>query len=213
VVNPQHRVLPHHRFIIYAEAIAMATVRAGNKAVLLVVDVQAGVMSDSWDAPRIIDNVSRAVERARAQGVPVIWVQHSDDDLRYGSPEWKWVPELVPVEGEALIHKHFNSSFERTSLEDELARQGATHIVLAGAATNWCIRATAYGALDRGYDLTLIKNAHTTGTIELDNGTRIEAPRIVDELNIAMKWLSYPGRANGTATADEIDFATPGGRR
>ena len=191
----------------------MATVRAGNKAVLLVVDVQAGVMSHSWDASRIVGNVSRAVDRARAQGIPVIWVQHADEELRYGTPEWKWVPELVPAQGETLIHKHFNSSFEDTSLEAELANRGATHIALAGAATNWCIRATAYGALDRGYDLTLIKDAHTTGTIELDNGTKIEAPRVVDELNIAMKWLSYPRRSNGTATAEEIDFATPGGTR
>jgi len=191
----------------------MATVRAGNRAVLLIVDVQAGVMSDAWDAARVVKNVSRAVERARAEGVPVIWVQHSDDDLRYGSPEWKWVPELVPAEGEPLIHKHFNSSFEQTSLEDELAKRGATHIALAGAATNWCIRATAYGALDRGYDLTLIKDAHTTGTMELGNGIRIEAPRVVDELNVAMKWLSYPGRTNGIAAAEEIDFAAPGGTR
>ncbi len=64
----------------------MATVREGNKGVLLVVDVQAGVMSGSWDASRIIKNVTRAVERARAQSVPVIWVQHSDNELPFGSP-------------------------------------------------------------------------------------------------------------------------------
>ncbi|PDV97138.1 hypothetical protein A9Q02_19190 [Candidatus Chloroploca asiatica] len=82
----------------------------------------------------------------------MIWVQHSDEELLYGSPGWQWVPELVPASGDALIHKHFNSSFEATDLEAHLAACGATHIVLAGAATNWCIRATAYGALDRGYD-------------------------------------------------------------
>ena len=191
----------------------MATVREGNKAVLLVVDVQAGVVKDAWDAPRIVKNVSRAVERARAQGVPVIWVQHADDDLVYGSPEWQWAPELVPAEGEPLIHKGFNSSFEQTALEDELAKRGVTHIALAGAATNWCIRATAYGALERGYDLTLVKDAHTTSTMDLDNGTRIEAAKVIQELNIAMTWLSYPGRTNGTATAEEIDFAVPGGVR
>lgn len=191
----------------------MATVREGNQGVLVVVDVQVGVMSEAWDAPRIIKNVARAVARARAQGVPVIWVQHSDEELVYGSPAWQWVPELVPAEGEPLIHKHFNSSFEETTLEEQLARFGATHLVLAGAATNWCIRATAYGALDRGYDLTLVKDAHTTGTIELKNGVRIEAANLVLELNLAMTWLSYPGRKNGTATAEEVDFATPGGSR
>ena len=75
---------------------------------------------------------------------------------------------------------------------------------------SWCIRATAYGALDRGYDLTLIKDAHTTETMELENGVRIEAANVIHELNIAMTWLSYPGRANGTVLVEELDFATLG---
>lgn len=191
----------------------MATVREGKRGILMVVDVQVGVLKEAWDAPRIIGNVARAVDRARAQGVPVIWVQHSDEDLVFGSPEWQWVPELIPALGEPLIHKHFNSSFEQTTLEEELARLGATHIALAGAATNWCIRATAYGALERGYDLTLVKDAHTTETMVMDDGTRIEASSVVQELNIAMTWVSYPGRTNATAKAEEVHFAVPGGAR
>lgn len=188
----------------------MATIRNGNKGVLLVVDVQVGVMKDAWEAPRVIGNVARAVGRARDQGVPVIWVQHADAELPQDSEAWQWVPELVPADGEARIHKGFNSAFEQTPLEQELAARGATHIALAGAATNWCIRATAYGALERGYDLTLIADAHTTGTIELDDGARIEAADVVRELNVAMTWVSYPGRRNGTARAESVDFgATP----
>ena len=185
----------------------MAKVREGAKGVLMVVDVQVGVMREAWEAPRVIANVARAVERARTQAVPVLWVQHAGEGLQHGSPEWQWVPELVPAAGEALIHKHFNSSFEETTLDAELALLGATHIVLAGAASNWCIRATAYGALDRGYDLTLVQDAHSTGTMALDDGTRIEAENIVRELNLAMTWLSYPGRKNGVAAAQDVDFA------
>ena len=191
----------------------MATVREGKTGILMVVDVQVGVLKEAWNAPRIIGNVARAVERARAQDVPVLWVQHSDENLVFGSPQWQWVPELIPAVGEPLIHKHFNSSFEQTTLEEELARLGATHIALAGAATNWCIRATAYGALERGYDLTLVKDAHTTETMVLDDGTRIEASSVVQELNIAMTWVSYPGRTNSTAKAEEVHFAVPGGAR
>jgi nicotinamidase-related amidase len=190
----------------------LATIREGTSGVLLVVDVQVGVMVESWDSERIVKNVARSVERARAEGVPVVWVQHSDEELPHGSPQWQWVPELVPANGETLIHKNFNSSFEQSGLEEELAKLGATHIALAGAATNWCIRATAYGALDRGYDLTLIEDAHTTGAMELDNGTRIEASNVIDELNACMTWVSYPGRANATATAEEVDFAALGGK-
>jgi len=189
----------------------MATVRAGKRAVLLVVDVQVGVMSEAWDAPRVITNVALAVERARGQGSPVIWIQHSEqEDLVLGSPEWRLVPELQPAAGEPVIHKQFNSSFEDTTLEDELARCGATHIVLAGAATNWCIRATAYAALDRGYDVTLVRDAHTTGTMEFDSGLSIDARDIIQEFNVAMTWLSYPGRTNGTTTTEELDFAMAG---
>ena len=185
----------------------MATVREGSQPVLLVVDVQVGVMQECWDSARVVGNLARAVARARSENVPVIWVQHSDGNLVHGSAQWQWVPELVPGPEEPLIHKLFNSSFEDTELESELARLGATHIVLGGAATNWCIRATAYGALDRGYDVTLLKDAHTTGSLELEDGTRISAADVVTELNVAMTWLTYPGRKNATASVDEMAFA------
>ena len=190
----------------------MVTVREGNQAVLLVVDVQVGVMSGAWDAARVITNVGLTVERARSQGVPVLWVQHADADLVHGSPQWQWVPELVPAAGEPLIHKQFNSSFEGTAIDAELARIGATHITLAGASTNWCIRATAYGALERGYDLTLVEDAHTTSTMKLADGFSIEACHVIQELNVAMTWLRYPGRTNGTSQAKDVTFAAPGRR-
>jgi len=191
----------------------MATIRSGNRPVLIVVDVQVGVVADAWQADRIVANVARCVERARAQQVPVLWVQHGDDELVVGSPAWQWVSALVPAEGEPRLQKQHNSAFEQTGLEALLAGLGATHIVLAGAATNWCIRATAYAALERGYDLTLVADAHTTATREADDGLRLEAPVLIRDLNIAMTWLSYPGRVNGTAMAEAVDFFQPGGTR
>lgn len=185
----------------------MATVRTGHRSVLLVVDFQVGVVEDAWDAPRIVGNIACAVERARAQGVPVIWVQHEDDNLPRGSPQWQFAPELVPAEGEFRIYKRYSSAFEETPLEAELARLGANHLVLAGAATNWCIRAASYAALERGYDLTLLKDAHTASPIDRGDGTRVEAEDLVDDLNLAMKWLDYPGRKSAAAKADEVVFA------
>lgn len=104
----------------------MATVRDGNAGVLVIVDVQNGVMREAFEAPRIINNIARAVERARADGGPVIWVQHSDEGLVRESPDWQLVPELVPADSELRIHKQFNSSFGQTSLDDELGKIGAT---------------------------------------------------------------------------------------
>ncbi len=125
----------------------MATVREGHKAALLVVDVQVGVMKEAWEAERVVGAVAHTVQAARAEGVPVVWVQHADDDdLPAGSAAWQWVPALQPAATEALIHKHFNSAFENTTLEATLAGLGVSHLVLAGASSNWCIRATAYAA-------------------------------------------------------------------
>ncbi|MEO6408655.1 MAG: hypothetical protein ABIO45_07860 [Burkholderiaceae bacterium] len=49
-------------------------------------------------------------------------------------------------------------------------------------------------------------DAHTTKSVELDEGQRIEAAGVVQDLNIAMTWLTYPGRTNGTASAAQADF-------
>lgn len=185
----------------------MSTVRPGNQLALVVVDVQVGVLAEAWDAPRVIRNVARAVERARKARVPVVWVQHEGDDLPRDSAVWQLVPDLAPAAGEARVDKRFESSFEATNLEENLARLGATHLILAGAQTNWCVRATAYAALDRGYDLTLLKDAHTTRDIDLGGGAKVEASSMVADLNVTMKWLSYPGRKSATAATEEMAFA------
>ena len=186
----------------------MATL-SGTASVLLVVDVQVGVVASAWQRERIVGNVALAVRRARAANIPVVWVQHHDQELKRGSPEWQWVPELQPADGEARVHKSFNSAFEDTDLLTILDRQEVSRIFLAGAATNWCIRATAYGALDRGFDVTLLSDAHTTESIELSPEHVIDARSVIEDLNIAMRWLSYPGRVNAVATAAEADFAGP----
>jgi nicotinamidase-related amidase len=187
----------------------MATVRQGSKAALVVVDVQVGVVAKAWQATQVVAQVARAVARARAAHVPVLWVQHENDELPRGSAAWHWVGELVPAPGEPLIPKRFNSGFEDTALEATLAALEVSHIVLAGAATNWCIRATAYAALERGYYLTLVADAHTTDDQTLGDGTVIAAEQVVRDLNTAMTWLQYPGRRNATARAEAVDFTRP----
>ncbi len=184
----------------------MATIREGKKTALVVVDVQVGVVSAAWDRDRVVGNVALAVTRARAQGAPVVWVQHMSDELPRESAPWQWVPELVPAASDVRIHKQFNSGFEQTELDAELASLGVAHVVLAGAQSNWCIRATAHGALERGYDLTLISDAHTAETMALDDGTTLAAADMVRELNIAIQWMSYPGRKNAVAAAATINF-------
>jgi nicotinamidase-related amidase len=186
------------------KGIKMATVRKGQNTALMVVDVQQGVMKNAWEAESVIANVAAAVAQARASNMPVIWVQHADAELVKDTAEWQWVAQLTPASGEALVHKQFNSAFEGTELESQLAALDVAHIVLCGAATNWCIRATAYAALERGYDLTLIEDAHSTVDMPVSSELTIPAANIVAELNTTLRWLSYPGRRNAVQSVDEF---------
>lgn len=180
--------------------------RTGTKSALLVIDVQVGVVAHAWDRDRIVGNVALAVCRAREARVPVVWVQHQDEELRRDTPTWQLVAELKPQPDELRISKSFNSAFEDTALLFELDRLAVTRIFLAGAATNWCIRATAYGALDRGFDVTLLSDAHTTEDLELESGRVLEALSVIEDLNVAMRWLAYPGRSNAAVRAADAEF-------
>src|SRR6266540_711173 len=119
---------------------------------LLIVDVQQDVIA----------NIGTVLQRARDAGTPVIWVQHADEELQEGSDGWQYVDELKRDESEPLVHKHFGDSFEETDLEERLAERKVGHLVVTGAQTDACIRATLHGALVRGYDATLVEDAHTT---------------------------------------------------
>ncbi|MBL8386777.1 MAG: isochorismatase family protein [Hydrogenophaga sp.] len=184
----------------------MATIRPGTQSALLVVDVQVGVVAEAGDVSRQIEQIALAVRKARDAGVPVIWVQHDDEELPKGSAEWQWVPALVPQLGDARVYKQFNSAFEKTTLEAELAARGVSHVVLCGAVTSWCIRATAYGALEHGYDLTLVGDAHIAKTMPMGNGEAVEARDIVREMNVVLQWVAYPGRRNRVVTAEDLAF-------
>jgi nicotinamidase-related amidase len=166
---------------------------ARAKSALLLVDAQAGVLSSIWESKRVIGNLEKLVGKARTAGIPVIWVQHSDDDeLKYGSEGWKLASNFVPSNAEIMIHKKYNSSFSNTDLDQRLKALGVSRIVLAGALTNWCIRSTAYAAVDRGYNLTLISDAHSTESLKLPDGKTVAAESIVADLNAVFEWVTVP---------------------
>lgn len=129
---------------------------------LVVIDVQNGVMAGAHNRDGVIANISALVGRARSEAVPIVWVQHASEELERGSDAWQYVAELVPDESEPLVHKTYGDSFEDTDLEAVLAARGVGRVVVTGAQTDACIRSTLHGAILRGYDATLVGDAHTT---------------------------------------------------
>jgi nicotinamidase-related amidase len=182
----------------------MTTLPDRPNTALLVVDVQRGVMARALRRDTVVGNIATLVERARAADVPVVWVQHSDDHIERGSDAWQYVPELVRGPAEPLVHKSYGDSFERTDLELVLAERGIGRLVVAGASTDACIMATLHGAVVRGYDATLVEDAHTTEDL-----TEWGAPpprQIVDFANFYWGQHAAPGRQVGTVGTDAVRF-------
>ena len=182
----------------------MTTLPNRPNTALLVVDVQQGVVADGHERDAVVANVGNLVDKARRELVPVVWVQHSDDGLEMGSEEWRIVPELAPGESEALVEKSYGDSFEDTTLETVLSGLGVGRLVVVGAQTDACIRSTLHGAFARGYDATLVGDAHTT-----EDRSQWGAPtpdKVISHTNMYWKFQDAPGRTAGTVATAEVDF-------
>ena len=174
-----------------------------TKSALLVIDVQNQVVDGAYNKDQVVANINIAVDKARAAGVPVVWVQHSDEWMPIGSDDWQIVSELNPAEGEAKVGKLYRNSFEATDLESVLTKLDVGHVYVSGAQTNNCVRFTSHGALDRGYDVTLIKDAHTTTDYTFGDQV-VPAEVLVRDLNASFSEEVLPGRSANAVTVADI---------
>jgi nicotinamidase-related amidase len=171
--------------------------------VLLVIDLQVGVLEACWDADGVVERAAALVRRARADAVPVVWVQHEESGLEAGTPAWDLAPGLLPVEGEPIVHKRYRDAFAETGLDDLLEELGATRLVVAGAQSDHCIRTTTQSAAVRGYDVVLVADAHTTSDASWD-GVTLTGEQIVAHTNLYFSGLRYPDQELGIAAHDEV---------
>ena len=183
----------------------MTTLKNRPKTALLVIDVQKGVVAGAHQRDAVVANVGNLVEKARREKVPVVWVQHSDEGLAKGSDEWRIVPELTPDDAEPLVQKNYGDSFEDTNLEKVLSSLGVGRLVVVGAQTDACVRSTLHGALVRGYDAILVRDAHTT-----EDRSAWGAPspdQVIAHTNMYWTYQTAPGRTAGTVETKDVDFA------
>ena len=182
----------------------MTTLSDRPNTALVVIDVQNGVVAEAHDRDTVVGTIGGLVDRARLADVPVVWVQHSSDDLPRDSEQWQYVPELDQTAGEPVIHKRYGDSFEDTDLEERLAERGIGRLLVTGAQTDACIRATLHGAFVRGYDVTLVSDAHTTEDL-----SRWGAPppdQVISHTNLYWQFQAGPGRDADVVAASDVDF-------
>jgi nicotinamidase-related amidase len=182
----------------------MTTLANRPNTALLVIDVQSGVVEGAHERDAVVANIGGLVEKARRERVPVIWVQQLDERLAHGSDQWRIVPELAPDDAEPLIEKHYPDSFEETTLETVLSGLGVGRMFVVGAQTDECIRSTLHGAIVRGYDATLVSDAHTT-----EDQSEWGAPPpelVIAHTNLYWTYHAAPGRTAGTVVSKDVDF-------
>lgn len=185
----------------------MTTLENRPNTGLLVIDVQNDVVGQAHRRDDVVGNIGALVDRARHAGVPVVWVQHSDEELTRNSDGWQIVPELVPEEGEPLVEKNYGDSFEDTTLENVLSRLGIGRLVIVGAQTDACVRCTLHGAFVRGYDAILVDDAHTTG--DKSHWGAPPPPAVIAHTNLYWQHQTAPGRTAGTVSTADVAFGGP----
>ena len=182
----------------------MTTLENRPYTALLVVDVQNGVVAGAHERDAVVANVGSLVEKARRERIPVVWVQHSDEQLARESDDWRIVPELAPGDAEPLVEKNYGDSFEATTLEAVLSDLGVGRLVVVGAQTDACIRSTLHGAFARGYDAILVSDAHTT-----EDQTEWGAPppgKVIAHTNLYWTYQTAPGKTAGTVETKDVSF-------
>lgn len=176
-----------------------------NNSALVIIDVQNDVVAQAVNRADVIEKIGLLVEQARIQHVPVVWVQHSAEGMPIDSAGWQIVDELEPAATEPIVHKRYGDAFEDTPLAETLAELGVRRLVITGAQTDACIRSTLHGSLARGYDTTLVGDAHTTEDMR-QWGSPISPEDAIAYTNLYWQSTSAPGRTTEVVTSGDVTF-------
>ncbi len=136
-----------------------------NAVALLVIDVQNGLFHKStpiYKAEELLRNIDELTARAHCGGVPVFFVQHSNKRaLRQGTDDWQLHSQLHPAATDTILQKRHPNAFEATTLNEALQARNVKRVVVTGLVTHGCVQATCIAARNLGYQVTLVKDAHS----------------------------------------------------
>jgi nicotinamidase-related amidase len=114
---------------------------------------------------RVLPNIAVLLGQARSSGMPVFFIQHDGPKghpIEAETAAWAIHPSIVPLSGEPVLRKKASDSFFETRLAEELRRAEISHLIIAGAMTEYCVDTTCRRAVTLGYDVTLAADAHLT---------------------------------------------------
>lgn len=150
------------------------------KSALLIIDVQKALCSGEYaafDIDPIVGRINKVAGEARAAGVPVILIQHEEDDgpLQFDTEGWQVYERLVVHPEDIRVRKTATDSFHKTELQALLQSRGVDKLVICGLQSEFCVDSTVRGALALGYPVTLIADAHSTIDNDVLSAAQISA--------------------------------------
>ena len=172
-----------------------------TSSALMIIDVQRDVVPRALNVEQVVSNINSLIGKARESGTPVIWVQHSDDYLIKNTDGWEFVPELKPAPGDLRIYKTRANSFTDTDLSETLEALGTKHLIITGAQTDFCVNATSNAAVELGFDVTLVSDAHTT-----EDTPSSTAAELIAEKNAQFEALSRGDQKIEVLPEEAISF-------
>jgi maleamate amidohydrolase len=149
------------------------TVGLGRRPAVIVVDVNRGFTDPAsplvCDLDDVVAAIRRVLDEARAAGIPVVFttVSYGEGDKQTAAPFIDKIPALLTLEAgtrwveidsriaprddEPVLNKLFASAFFGTALSSFLTANGCDSLIVTGASTSGCVRATVVDAIQHGY--------------------------------------------------------------
>lgn len=150
------------------------------KSAILVIDVQRGLFEpvpQTYQADLVVSKINRVTAWARANQLPVIFIQHeaANSELEYGTQGWELVGKLCVEPSDFKVRKTTPDSFLNTDLEVLLSELSIEHLFICGYATEFCVDTTTRRAAGLTFPVTLVADAHTTHDKPHATGEQIRA--------------------------------------
>lgn len=165
---------------------------------LIVIDMQPALMDGAHDREAFLGRVADLAARARAAGVPVVYLRQRLD----GPADVD--PAVAPQPGDVVLDKDSADGFLGTMLDDLLRAHAVRRLVVTGYATEYCVDSTSRSALSHGYDLVLVADGHSTP--ERADGVVPSAAQIIAHHNATFGVIRYAGRTTAVVPAEEVRF-------
>jgi nicotinamidase-related amidase len=142
------------------------------KPALLVIDVQKKFLGIDPTMTQSINDaiefINAAIELFREKGLPVISIQHIDEegDLVPGKEDFELPDSLNVLPSDLHIHKAYGNSFTKTSLADELRKRGVDTVIVTGFCAEHCVLSTYRGAQDHDLTPILLRGAMASDNLK-----------------------------------------------